>query len=53
MRISTETRLYIEHLIDKIRAHDPVTLEERVRLYKYSVRIPFIARKLKDAIEGG
>ncbi len=51
MRIlTTETRRKIEEIISRLAKGDLVTLEERIKLKKYSQHIPFIAGKVSQAI---
>ena len=49
-KLTTQTRLRIEKLISRLRTGDQITLEERIKLKKYSTYIPFIAGKLNRAI---
>ena len=48
--LTTETRLRIEEIISRLALGKTVTLDERIQLKKYSLRIPFIAGKLARAL---
>ena len=48
--LTTETRRRIEEIIERLATGDSVTLEERIHLKKYSIHIPFIAGKIRQAI---
>ncbi len=48
--LSTETRLRVEGIIQRIAAGEAVTLNERIQLRKYSNHIPYIAGKLNQAL---
>ena len=48
--LTTETRRRIEEIIERLSIGESVTLNERIQLRKYSIRIPFIAGKLSQAL---
>ncbi|WP_269623385.1 hypothetical protein [Prochlorococcus marinus] len=48
--LSTETRLRLEEIINRLSVGGLVSLEERIQLNKYSMRVPFIAGKVSQAI---
>ncbi|AAQ00498.1 hypothetical protein EV11_0922 [Prochlorococcus sp. SS52] len=48
--LSTETRLRLEEIIDRLATGQTVSLEERIQLKKYSVHIPFVAGKVAQAL---
>ena len=48
--LTTETRRRLEKIIDRLGEGAPVSLEERIRLKKYAIHIPFIAGKLTQAM---
>ena len=51
MRIlTTETRRRIEEMIDRLGNGEPVTLDERIQLNKYSTHLPFVAGKISQAL---
>tara|TARA_Y100001968_G_C19103180_1_gene593571 strand:+ start:284 stop:466 length:183 start_codon:yes stop_codon:yes gene_type:complete len=48
--LTTETRRKLEEIIDRLGSGQLVTLEERIKLKKYSIRIPFVAGKVAQAL---
>ncbi len=48
--LTTETRLKIEEIIHRIENGKEVSLEERIKLRKYALHIPFIAGKVNQAL---
>ncbi len=51
MRIlTTETRLRVEEIIQRMSIGEPVGLEERIQLNKYAIHFPFIAGMLSQAL---
>ena len=49
--LTTATRRRLEEIISRLGKGETVSLEERIQLKKYSIHIPFIARKVTQAIE--
>ena len=49
--LTTQTRRRLEEIIKRLREGKAVSLEERIRLKKYAIHIPFIANKLTQAIQ--
>ena len=49
--LTTGTRRRLEEIISRLKAGQTVSLKERVHLAKYSIHIPFIARKITQAIQ--
>ncbi len=48
--LTTQTRMKVEEVIRRLGRGEVVTLEERIQLQKYALRIPFIAGKLTQAL---
>ncbi len=48
--LTTETRIKLEKVLDRLSNGCNVSLEERIELKKYSSHIPFIAGKLNQAL---
>ncbi len=48
--LTTETRKRIEEIIERLATGDSVTLDERIQLRKYSIHIPFVAGKIRQAL---
>ena len=48
-KLTTDTRLRLEEIIERLGTGQPVSLEERIQLNKYSLHIPFIAGKVAQA----
>ena len=48
--LTTTTRKRVEEIIDRLSNGEAVSLEERVKLRKYAMHIPFIAKKVRKAL---
>ncbi len=48
--LTTETRKKVEEIIRRIGNGNNVSLDERIQLRKYAIRIPFVAGKLAQAL---
>ncbi len=48
--LTTDTRLKLEEIINRLAEGQIVSLEERIQLKKYAIHIPFVAGKLAQAI---
>ena len=49
--LTTQTRRRLEEIINRLSMGEVVSLEERIQLKKYAIRIPFIASKISQAIQ--
>ena len=49
--LTTQTRRRLEAIITRLGKGETVTLKERIHLEKYAIHIPFIARKVTQAIQ--
>ena len=49
--LTTITRKRIERIIERLAMGESINLKERIELKKYSLHIPFIAKKLASAIK--
>ena len=49
--LTNQTRQKLQEILSRLELGDSVTLEERIQLNKYSLHIPFIAGKIKKALE--
>ncbi len=48
--LSTNKRLEVEKIINRLSKGEEVSLNERIKLDKYALHIPFISRKIKLAL---
>ncbi len=48
--LTTETRRRIEEIIERLGKGETVSLNERIKLKKYAVHIPFVAGKITQAM---
>ena len=49
--LTTDTRKRLERIIARLANGEEINLEERINLNKYSIHIPFIARKVSFALK--
>ena len=49
--LTTETRMKLEEILNRLSNGSSVSLNERIELKKYSSHIPFIAGKLSQALK--
>ena len=49
--LTTATRRRLEEIITRLKTGQTVSLKERIHLKKYSIHIPFIAKKVTQALQ--